>query len=204
MLKLFYRILPALVLCACSFSLLAQTSETGFEEGNNQYVMRESTLLDAEKSKKVKPVTMGLEVGAAIDMGGNDHSSFDIDLYGGYRSSLIKCFGLGIGYHTAVSSSRYNIPIYVIFRSGLSQKKQLLFVDFRAGYSINHMPYNQNQGGFYGSAGLGINLAVSKRFGSHILLGYNFYQLSPHIDLKGNNHNESGSHLVGVRLGISF
>ncbi len=204
MLNLRNRILLPFVLCACYTSLSAQENSTGFETGNNQYIMRESSLSDVAESKKVIPVTAGLEVGAAIDMAGNDFSGFDIDLYGGYRSSLIKCFGLGAGYHHSFSGPQYHIPIYAIFRSGLSQKKQLFFVDFRVGYSINHLQKNINQGGFYGSAGIGINLAVSKRFGSHILLGYNFYQLSPYIDLIGTRHNESGAHLVGIRLGISL
>ncbi len=204
MLNLRNQILLLFTLCLYCISLSAQENSIGFENGNNQYIMRESSLNDVSKDKKVKPLTAGLELGASIDMAGNDFSAFGVDLYGGYRSSLIKCFGAGIGYQRAFSYSRYHLPIYVIFRSGLSREKQLFFVDFRAGYSINHLQKNVNQGGFYGSAGVGINLAVSKRFGSHILLDYNFYQLSPYIDRTGIKHSESGAHLVGVKLGISF
>lgn len=79
----------------------AQESTTGFENGNNQYVMRESNLSDMSKDKKIKPVTFGVEAGASIDMSGNDFSSFDLDLFAGYRSHTIKCFGLGIGLHSS-------------------------------------------------------------------------------------------------------
>ncbi len=198
-----YRLLSVLGLLLCCTQLSAQESSTGFENGNNQYLMRESTMSDVNVSPKSKPVTWGAELGAAIDMGGNDYSSFDVDVFGGYRSQLIKCLGVGIGYHHSFSSSRYSIPIYVIFRSNLSRKKSLFFVDLRAGYSTNRVQEGMVQGGFYGSAGVGINLAVSKRFGSHILLGYNYYQLSPYTT-PTSAHNETGCHLVGVRLGISF
>ena len=82
--------------------------------------------------------------------------------------------------------------------------KSLLFVDFRAGYSTNQMYKGENQGGFFGSAGLGMNLSVSKKFGSHILIGYNFYQISPFTDEKGTFQDMNGCHLVSIRLGISF
>ena len=84
------------------------------------------------------------------------------------------------------------------------KNRELLFVDFRAGYSSNQLCKGENQGGFFGAAGVGINLSVSKKFGSHLLIGYNFYQISPFTDEKGVPQDINGSHLVSIRLGISF
>ena len=62
----------------------AQEPTTGFEEGNNQYVMRESNLARTSVTeKKIKPFTLGAEVGASIDMAGNDLSTFDVDICSG-------------------------------------------------------------------------------------------------------------------------
>ena len=108
------------------------------------------------------------------------------------RSHTIKCFGLGIGLHSSFSNNRYYLPIYALFRCNLLSNKSLLFVDFRAGYSTNQMYKGENQGGFFGSAGLGMNLSVSKKFGSHILIGYNFYQISPFTDEKGTFQDKIG------------
>lgn len=202
--KYLYRVF-LLVLCGVfAQNATAQEPTTGFEEGNNQYVMRESNLSDIGTGKKIKPFTFGAEVGASIDMAGNDLSTFDVDLFTGYRSSYIKCLGLGVGLHNSFSSNRYYVPVYFLFRSNLLKEKSLIFVDFRAGYSSNQMCKGETQGGFYGSAGLGINLSVSKKFGSHLFVGYNFYQVSPFTDEKGAYQDINGTHLVSVRLGISF
>lgn len=202
--KYLYHIFLPVLLFVFVQNAVAQEPTTGFEEGNNQYVMRESNLSDIGTEKKIKPFTLGAEVGASIDMAGNDLSTFDVDLFGGYRSSNIKCLGLGVGLHNSFSSNRYYIPVYVLFRSNLLRNRSLFFVDFRAGYSSNQMCKGETQGGFFGAAGLGINLSVSKKFGSHLLLGYNFYQVSPFTDEKGAYQDINGSHLVSIRLGISF
>lgn len=202
--KYLYRILLPAILFVSVQNATAQESTTGFEDGNNQYVMRESNLADLGEAKKIKPFTFGAEVGASIDMAGNDLSTFDVDIFAGYRSSMIKCLGLGVGLHNSFSSNRQYLPIYLLFRSNLLKNKSLFFVDFRAGYSSNQMCKGENQGGFFGSAGLGINLSVSKRFGSHLLIGYNFYQVSPFTDEKGAFQDINGNHLVSVRLGLSF
>ena len=86
MAKYLYQILLISTLCLFVQNTSAQGSTTGFENGNNQYVMRESNLSDMSKEKKIKPVTFGVEAGASIDMSGNDFSSFDLDLFAGYRS----------------------------------------------------------------------------------------------------------------------
>ena len=88
MAKYLYQILLISTLCLFLQNTSAQESTTGFENGNNQYVMRESNLSDMSKDKKIKPVTFGVEAGASIDMSGNDFSSFDLDLFAGYRSQI--------------------------------------------------------------------------------------------------------------------
>ena len=59
MAKYLYQILLISTLCLFLQNTSAQESTTGFENGNNQYVMRESNLSDMSKDKKIKPVTFG-------------------------------------------------------------------------------------------------------------------------------------------------
>lgn len=52
MAKYLYQILLISTLCLFLQNTSAQESTTGFENGNNQYVMRESNLSDMSKDKK--------------------------------------------------------------------------------------------------------------------------------------------------------
>ena len=100
---------------------------------------------------------------------------------------MIKCLGLGVGLHNSFSSNRQYLPVYVLFRSNLLRNRSLFFVDFQG--RLLEQPDVQGRDIRADSSArpdLGINLSVSKRFGSHLLLGYNFYQVSPFTDEKGS------------------
>ena len=80
MAKYLYRILLISTLCLFLQNTSAQESTTGFENGNNQYVMRESNLSDMRKDKKIKPVKFGVEPGASIEISGIKFYCLDFDL----------------------------------------------------------------------------------------------------------------------------
>lgn len=145
----------------------------------------------------------GAEVGGSIDMSANDMSTIDFTALLGYRRSWIKFLGAGVGMDIMVSNSCRSFPIFANLKTSFSNRPQLLFMDVRAGISINYLPDDLTQTGAYAFAGVGFNLASGKKFASHLTLGYSF------VDRRDVNHNEhhldfSPLHYASVRLGIAF
>jgi hypothetical protein len=145
----------------------------------------------------------GAEVGGSIDMSANDMSTIDFTALVGYRRSWMKFLGVGAGMDIMVNSSCRSFPMFANLKTSFSSRPQLLFMDVRAGLSVNYLPDDLTQTGAYAFAGVGFNLASGKRFASHLTLGYSF------VDRRDVNHNEhhiefSPLHYASVRLGIAF
>lgn len=118
--------------------------------------------------------TWGGEVGASIDMSGYDTSTFDLDLVFGYKNQLLKILGIGAGVHRAFGTGDNFIPVYVVLRTSFTKQPKPFFLSFKAGYSFNTMGDAPTFGDTTASLGAGLNLAVSRKFRSHIILAYTF------------------------------
>ena len=57
-------------------------------------------------------------------------------------------------------------------------KPSLFFGDIRVGYAFCALRNGATRGGVAASLGVGVNLAMSKRFRSHILLSYSYYHIN--------------------------
>ncbi len=147
--------------------------------------------------------TWGADIGASIDVGGDDMSSFDVDVILGYKDKFIRAVGVGVGVHRAFDNGYTFIPLYVVFRSSFRKQPSLLFLDLQGGYSFNTLGSGNSQGGAYVSVGLGINLAMSKKFNSHIILSYGYFGLKSindaNIIFDGKNIN-----YAQIKFGINF
>ncbi len=147
--------------------------------------------------------TWGVDVGTSIDLRGNDLSTIDADVMIGYKSNFIRTLGLGAGVHRAVSQKNTFYPLYLVFRSSFRNKPSLFFFNLRAGYAFSNLGTGVSRGGPSAAIGVGINLAMSKKFQSHILLSYCYY----HINRK--NRVESGLtvkyvDLARISFGVNF
>ncbi len=145
----------------------------------------------------------GAEVGGSIDMSANDMSTIDFTALIGYRRSWMKFLGVGVGMDIMVNNSCRSFPIFANLKTSFSNRPQLLFLDLRAGISVNYLPDDLTQTGAYAFAGIGFNLASGNKFASHLTLGYSF------VDRRDVNYNEqhigfSPLHYASVRLGIAF
>jgi hypothetical protein len=147
--------------------------------------------------------TWGADIGGSIDMSENEQSSVNLEINGGYKNSWVNLVGIGVGMNMVVGNSNRMFPIYGIFRSSFSQQPQLCFLDLRLGASINYLEQNVNQTGFYGSAGIGFNLASSRHFKTHIILSYNYLDRGYFIkdEIVYPQHD---LHMVSLRLGVNF
>lgn len=135
---------------------------------------RESLFPNASRSLAFSHFTWGAEIGGSIDLTGHDMSTFDIDAVFGYKNKWIRVVGVGVGVHRSFGTSNMFIPVYVVFRSSFRPKPSLFFLSAKAGYSFNTISDSATYGDISSSLGWGINLAMSKRFRSHIILGVSY------------------------------
>ncbi|MDE7142665.1 MAG: hypothetical protein K2O33_07225, partial [Muribaculaceae bacterium] len=90
-------------------------------------------------------------------------------------------------------------PLYALFRTSFSPRPRFCFLDVRAGVAFCNLRDLSTQTDFYGSLGLGITLASSQRFSSHIIAAYTL------VPLQGEaKHYLDNLHFATLRLGISF
>lgn len=144
------------------------------------------------------------EAGSSIDMSGNDMSSLDIGASFGYKRGLIKFIGVGASMNVMVNNSARSFPIYLGFKTNFRQRPSLVFLDFRGGVSLNYLPNDYQQNGFYGMVGLGINLAQGKKFSSYLVLAYTYKQFE-NIETSSTSYIRLDDiHTATVKLGVTF
>lgn len=145
----------------------------------------------------------GADIGASIDVGGDDMSTFDIDINLGYKNKFFRLIGIGAGIHRAFGNGYNFIPVYAVIQTSFREKPSLFFLDIKGGYSFNSIGSKNHQGGAYASIGCGINLAMSNKFKSHIILSYGYF------GMKAINNvavNFDGNHInyAQIKFGVSF
>lgn len=134
----------------------------------------ESLFPNASRSLATSHFTWGAEVGASIDLTGHDMSTFDADAIIGYKNRFIRTAGIGVGIHRSFGNGNQFIPIYAVFRSSFRSVPSLFFFTLKAGYSFNTIGDSPVFGDVAGSIGAGVNLAMSRKFQSHITLSFGF------------------------------
>lgn len=163
----------------------------------------ESIFPDASKSLINSHFTWGAEFGTSIDISGYDTSTFNADIVLGYKSSLFKTLGIGAGVHRAFGTGDNFVPVYTVIRTSFSKRPKLFFMSFKAGYSFNTMGDAPTFGDTNAALGAGINLAVSKKFQSHIILAYEFRHFNKRhkssLDLAADNIS-----LASISFGVNF
>ncbi|MDE6753273.1 MAG: hypothetical protein K2J82_01520 [Muribaculaceae bacterium] len=164
---------------------------------------RESFFKEGEKGLVGSHFTWGAELGTSIDISGYDSSTFNIDAIFGYKNSLFRTLGMGVGIHRALGTGDNFIPVYAIMRTSFSKKPGLFFMSLKAGYSFNTISNSPTFGDTNASLGAGINLAMSKNFQSHIILGYEFRHFNQKHRDKYSIEAENVS-LATLTFGVNF
>lgn len=157
----------------------------------------------SKKQKFLNHFTWGVDAGASIDLSGEDMSTFTAETYFGYKGSWIRTAALGVGMHKAFGNQYTFVPVYGLLRTSLRSKPSLFFFELKTGYSFNTLANSGSIGGAYGSFGLGINLAMTRKFQSHIVLAYSYFTLrhATELDISYSGDNISSAVL---RFGINF
>ncbi len=164
---------------------------------------RESLFPEKSLSLVFSHFTWGAELGCSIDMTGHDQSTVDVDVNIGYKNDYFRNIGVGFGIHKSVDSSNTFIPIYFLMRTSFRPQPSLCFMHFKAGYSFNTISKSSYFGDVTASLGLGVNLAMTKRFRSHIILAYAFR----HFSLRHRNVinlDQKNISLIQLSFGVNF
>lgn len=164
---------------------------------------RESIFGDKSPSLEGSHFTWGAEIGASLDLLGNDMSTLDADIVFGYKNRLVKTLGVGAGIHRAFGTGTNFIPLYALLRIGFSRTHDVCFLNVKAGYSFNSIAGEGSRGGLKGSLGIGFNLAQSRRFHSHIILSYGIFRLDNTI-LTSTGSEVRDISLAQLTFGVNF
>ncbi len=148
-------------------------------------------------------LTWGADVGASIDMSGQDMSSIDFDLAVGMRRSWIKFLGIGVQADIMTSNSCRSYPLFALFRTNFLNRPTNFFWEVKAGASLNYLEHNHSQTGVYGFTGAGFRLASGAKFTSHIVIGYTFMQRRRVVG-EEMVHNFKDLHCASVKIGVAF
>lgn len=146
--------------------------------------------------------TWGADVGASIDMSGDDMSTLDVNVAFGMSRKWINFLGVGAEADIMVNNSCRSFPMFVQFRTNFRNRPSIVFWDVKGGVALNYLEHNHQQTGAYVSTGIGFYLARSDKFSSHLIIGYTFKERRP---VYGElTHEFKDLHYAGVRIGVVF
>lgn len=188
-------LLPTVIALLSPITLYSQEVKDRTEE-------RESLFASA-KGLSDSHFTWGGEVGASIDLSGCDTSTFNIDAILGYKNIYFKTLGAGLGIHRSLGSGDTYVPVYALVRTSFSKRPRMFFMSFKVGYSFNTIGDSPTFGDTNAQLGAGINLAMSRRFQSHIILAYEFRHFDQRHKHILNDRTENVS-FATLSFGVNF
>ncbi len=164
---------------------------------------RESLFPKATRNLDKSHFTWGAEFGASIDLSGYNTSTFNIDAVLGYKNNFFRILGAGVGIHRSLGNGDNFIPIYALLRSSFSHRPRLFFMSLKVGYSFNTIGDSPTFGDTNAQLGAGINLAMGKKFQSHIILAYEFRHFNRrHKYILNDKANDIS--LATISFGVNF
>lgn len=147
----------------------------------------------------------GAEMGSGIDMTAHDMTYTSLNAYFGFKNDWVKTLGIGASIYSMLNNSSRCYPVYAVFRSSFSRQKRLCFMDTRVGVTFNNIFDYKTQTEFFGSLGLGLNLAQGKKFSSYIVVSYTVMPMSGKRNAEGElTAYDHTIQYASVRFGCSF
>lgn len=129
------------------------------------------------KESRLGHFAWGIDAGSSVDITCNDMTTIDLHAYFGYKGPWLNFLGAGAGINAMINNGSRCYPVYMMLRTSFCRQPQLCFLDLRAGVSFNSIMDNKSQTDFYGTLGVGLNLATGRKFSSHLIVSYNYMPL---------------------------
>lgn len=112
----------------------------------------------------------GVDIVSGVDLTAHDMTMLELSASAGYKNSFIRFAGVGASILSMMNNSSRCYPVYAMLRTSFSKTHQLCFLELKAGVAFSSILDYGNTTNVYGSVGLGVTLAHSRRFSSHVLL----------------------------------
>ncbi len=177
---------------------LAETSMMPADRGMHL----SNDVFPAKKKIKVK-FAWGADLGASIDMSGNDMSAVDFGLVFGMKRGWINFLGLGAQANIPVSNSNRSYPLFLMFRTNFTDRPTRVFWELKGGVALNYLEHDLRQTGIYGCTGIGIKLATGAKFSSHMTIGYTYIQRKSVVGEEMTKEFPD-LHFATVKIGVVF
>lgn len=159
----------------------------------------------AQENTNPRPLRFawGAGLNGGVELSGHDMSTLGINGEFGMSYKFIRFLGASAEANIIVGSSARVYPLSLVFRTDFSNTQKLLFADVRGGLALLYHEDNTQENSAYASAGIGITLAHSKSFSSHLIIGYTY--VGQDICSLGDRLRKCpGISYASMRLGLSF
>jgi hypothetical protein len=114
--------------------------------------------------------TWGLGVASGVDLTSHDMTMLEISGFAGYKGSWMQFAGFGASIVSVMNNSSRSYPLFGMLRTSFTPEHKQCFMEVRLGAVLNKMENAAADTGLYGSLGLGVTLAHSRKFSSHLVL----------------------------------
>lgn len=145
----------------------------------------------------------GAEVGSSVDLTGNNLTTFDANIYCGWKNSFFQMAGVGVGMQRSIGNGNSFIPFFAMLRTSFRNRPSRFFFNLKGGYSFNTLSSGHSKGGFQFSAGGGMVLKRTKLLQSYIMLAYGYYHIS-HTQVDELNLDIKHVDFAQIIFGITF
>lgn len=122
------------------------------------------------QSGKPAHFTWGVDLGSGVDLTARDMTMFELSAGFGYKNPWIRVAGVGASILTMMNNSSRCYPVYAMLRTSFSPYFRRCFLEVKAGISFSSLLNYGSQNNLFGSLGVGITLAHSRKFTSHVVL----------------------------------
>lgn len=107
---------------------------------------------------------------SGVDLTARDMTMLHLGGAFGYKGGIMQFAGVGASIISMMNNSSRCYPVYAMLRSSFSKCYRPCFLEIKGGVSFNSIIERPESTDFYGSVGIGFNLAHSRNFNSYILL----------------------------------
>lgn len=147
--------------------------------------------------------TWGVDLGSGVDLTTHNMTMFELGGIFGYKGRWLRFAGVGASIVSMMDNASRCYPVYAMVRTSFSPYHRLCFLEIKGGVSFNSILEYKSQTGFYGSLGIGLTLAHSRKFSSHVVLRGIFMPLSP-VEVDGVRQLNYDLGYAAIGIGCAF
>jgi len=147
--------------------------------------------------------TWGVDLSSGVDVTAHDMTMMDLGASFGYKGGILRFAGVGASIVSMMNNSSRCYPVYAMARTSFTPAHRLCFMEVKAGVSFNSILEYKSQTDLYGSLGIGLTLAHSRKFTSHVILRAVYMPLSP-VEIDGVKHLNYHLGYAAIGIGCAF